>query len=149
MPVRPIGLTILFSRVLQLIAGVTAALLGVFLFVRIFTEALSIGHGIKPLTDLKVFMILALPGIIIALGSYFQVIWRNQWAVIVVLIAAIANVVLVVFNVGLAYALMQDPWGRTAMVADFVATGITMFIAICNTLLATLNEVVEKPRRHA
>lgn len=135
MPGRPIDLTILFSRVLQLIGGIIVMGLGLFLFFRIFTKALSLGQSIRPVTDLKVFMILALPGLIIGIGSYLQVIRRTEWGVIAVLMGGIGNVILVVLNVGLAYVLVQDPWGRNAIVADLVATFITALLAICNLLL--------------
>lgn len=135
MPGRFIELTVTFSRVLQLIGGIISMGLGLFLFFRILIKALSLGQPIRPVTDFKVFMILALPGLIIGIGSYLQIIRRNEWGVIAVLMGSIGNVILVVLNVGLTYVLIQDPWGRNAIVADLFVTVITALIAICNVLL--------------
>jgi len=140
--------TILFSRALELIGGGSTALLGLFLFLRIFSEALSLGEPIKPRTDLKVFLILALPGIVVAVGSYFHAIRRKQWAVIVVFIGGIANVALVGLNAGLAYALIQDIWGRIGIFADCAATALTMGLALVNAIVLVTFEAYEKPRQY-
>jgi len=146
MPGRFIELTVTFSRVLQLIGGIIAMGLGLFLFFRILTKALSVGQPIRPVTDFRVFMILALPGLVIGIGSYLQILRRNEWGVIVVLMGSIGNVILVVLNVGLAYVLVQDPWGRNAIVADLVITVITALIAICNALLPNTARPVNMAR---
>lgn len=146
MPGRFIDLMVKFSRMLELIGGIIATGLGLFLFFRILTKALSLGQAIRPVTDFKVFLILALPGLIIGIGSYLQVIRRTEWGVIAVLMGSIANVILVVLNVGLAYVLVQDPWGRNAIVASLFATVITALLAICNLLLPSTASPINMAR---
>ena len=130
--------TLTLLRALELAGGIATALLGLFLFWRIFAEALSLGEPVKPALDVTVFLKLALPGIVVALGSYLQVMRRKDWGAILVAIGAVSNVVFVVLNAGLAYALIQDVSARAAIFADFVVTTSTVTVACINTMMSVL-----------
>jgi hypothetical protein len=126
----------MFLRVVEVSVGIVTAALGVFLFARIVGATLALGEPLKPTTDLVVFLILALPGIVIAAGAYLHAVRRKAWGFLVIFAGVLGNLFFVVFNPGLNYAVVQDRLGQLAISTDFTVTLFGLVIAVVNTVLS-------------
>jgi hypothetical protein len=117
------------------------ALLGVFIYAHIALDEASRPTAPKSPGGVVIvaFLMLVVPGLFVALGSYVQVMRRKLWGSPLVLIGGVLNFFFVVLNAGLAYAFVQDVWGQRAVFADLVAVIFTLATALINALVSMVS----------
>jgi hypothetical protein len=128
-------------RSIQLVSGFATGLLGLFLFIYITVLDASlpadlVTPAVSTSTKIIVFLMLVLPGMLVAVGTYLQVIHGRVWAMAFILIGALANVLLVILNAGLLYAMSADRFGQRVIMADLLAVAVTFVTSWPNAMLA-------------
>jgi ABC-type Fe3+ transport system permease subunit len=91
-------------------------------------------------THLFVFMILVVPGMFVAVGSYLQTVHRKPWAVGLVLIGSVAALMFVGINAYIAFGYSGNKWGLRAVFTDLVAVASTLGVALINVFVSTASE---------
>jgi cytochrome bd-type quinol oxidase subunit 1 len=118
------------SRVFVVIGGVTVLLLAFlmwlqFLLVDLSTRQADSGY-------VWFFLLLVGPGIIVVVGALLQIVRRKPWAVLLVLIGGVGNVVFVGLNVHFVFAYTGDKRGLLEVYTDLVVMGLTFVAAFFN-----------------
>lgn len=137
MELRLLKTSIAFARAIELAAGFGILLLGLSIFSYVVVKDASTprtqessGGSLVPL-----FLIIAGPGILVATGSFFQVIRQKIWAAAVVFVGGVLSIFFVALNPGLNYYFVQDLWVQRMLSADFLVIILTMMAAFTNALL--------------
>jgi hypothetical protein len=132
-------------RGIQLVSGIATGLLGLFLFIYITIQEASLpAEPITPTVPLSttiiVFLMLVLPGMLVAVGTYLQVIHGRIWAMAFILTGALANIFLMVLNAGLLYAMSGDMFGQRVIMLDLLAVVVTFITSWPNAMLTPLEQ---------
>jgi hypothetical protein len=125
-------------RVLELVGGIATALLGLFIYVYIDIQVSSRRTPVTLSVRAVAFVMLVVPGIVVATGSYLQALRRKDWAVVLVLAGGLSSLFFVVLNAGLNYAFVQDRWGQHAILVDFLVVIFTLGTAFIATIVSVL-----------
>ena len=126
----------IFLRGLELAVGIATAALGWFLYVYINVQDISGELMVSLWVRALAFLMLCVPGTIVAAGAYIQAVRNREWGFILLFVGVVANLIFVVFNAGLNYAFVEDRWGQIAISADFVTTLFILGIAIINAIVS-------------
>jgi len=124
-------------RGIQLISGFATGLLGLFLFIYIATKEPST-TSVPLSTKIIVFVMAVGPGLLVAIGTYLQVIRGKIWGMAFIFPGTLANMFLVIFNAGLLYAMSGDMLGQRAIMVDLLTTALTFVVSWPNALLTPL-----------
>lgn len=130
-------------RGIQMVSGIATGLLGLFLFIYITIQDASlpaepVTPAVPSSTKIIVFLMLVLPGMLVAVGTYVQVIHGKIWAMAFVVISALANMFLVILNAGLFYAMSADRFGQRVIMADLLAVAVTFVTSWPNAMLTPI-----------
>ena len=125
-------------RVLELVGGIATALLGLFIYVYIDIQDSSSRTPVTLSVRAVAFLMLVVPGIVVATGSYLQALRRKGWAVVLVFAGGLSSLFFVVLNAGLNYAFVQDTWGQHAILVDFLVVIFTLGTAFVATMASVL-----------
>ncbi len=153
MPIGFIRSRIGLLRPLELIGGVSSAVLGLIILVRILMldgKQSATGETTRLSTYALVILMLVFPGFVVLIGSYLQASRRKRWAVVLVLIGGVFGVIFVGGNAGFLFIYIGDKRGQLSVLADLAVILITMGIAITNLIMSVMfvEDVKKKPRRY-
>jgi hypothetical protein len=81
-----------------------------------------------------VSLMLILPGLLVALGSFLQTICYQRWALLIVCIGAITTAGFVGVNMLFVFAYTVDNWGQLAVIGDLLLLALTVPLGILNVL---------------
>jgi hypothetical protein len=125
---------------LELTAGVATALLGLSIYVYITITDASIQTVDEPSASSVVlmFLMLVVPSLFMAIGSYVQALRRKQWGAALVFIGGVFTFYLVVPVGWFLFGYTNNAWGKLAILADLVMLVITLGTALINTIGSVL-----------
>lgn len=126
---------------IELVGGITAALLGLYIYAHVAVKAAAIqtGEGASGQTMITVFLILAVPGLVIAIGTYLQAMHHKNWALALIFIAGGCNLILMGLNARFAFAYSGDSWGQGAVFLDLALVLFILLAAFFTGLTSTLS----------
>lgn len=119
---------------LELIGGMTIASLSFFLFMYIYVQDSKGPKPVSAATSIIAFLIVMVPSIVVAGGTYLQALRRKSWAAIAVVVGGFASFFFIALNAGLNYALIQDRWGQRLILIETVVIILTVVAALINAL---------------
>lgn len=123
-------------KALELTGGIGVAVLGLFIFLRIAIKDASLDASIKLTDHLVVFMMLAVPGLCVLVGSYVHSLHRKQWAAAMVVIGGAVVLFVMGINARLAFILAGDIWGQYTIYVDLILVIITIGTAVTNMVVS-------------
>jgi hypothetical protein len=131
---------IVLLRAIEFAGGIVTALLGLFIYFHIVIKDASLPRASEVSASelsahVVMFLMLVIPSIVVAAGIYLQVIHRKPWAVPLVFVGGISNLIFVGINAGFLFAYTQDLWGQRAVFADLVFVILTLVTAFINLLV--------------
>jgi hypothetical protein len=134
------GSNIMNLRTLELIGGSSVVPLTLVLYLYISIQDAS-NHVPGTLSARAgAFVILVVPSIAIAAGSYAHAVRQKVWALVAVFVGGILNLFLVALSAGLNYAFIQDKWGQRILLADLLAVVFIWTIAFINTIVMAISK---------
>jgi hypothetical protein len=125
----------LLSRVIEITGGIATALLGLYIYLYMALKDASLGTSVEHTTDVLGILMLVVPGILVAMGSYLHVVLRRNWALALVFVGGVCNLIFVGLNAGFAFAYGRDLWGQWAVLVDLVVVIFTLATAFINGLV--------------
>ncbi len=131
------------TRILQLAGGIVVFLLGLGMWLYILLADASVQTVETELelsTHLFAFMILVVPGLFVAVGSYLQTVHRKPWAVGLVVMGSVGALIFVGINAYFAFGYTGNKWGLRAVFTDLVVVAFTLGVALLNVLVSTASE---------
>jgi hypothetical protein len=124
-----------FLRTLELTGGISVALLGLFIFLRIAIKDASLDATIKLSDQAVVFVMLAVPGLCVLVGSYVHSLHRKHWAAALAVIGGAVTLFVMGINARLAFILSGDIWGQYTIYMDLILVIITIGTAVTNIVV--------------
>lgn len=125
---------------LQLAGAVIALLLGIAMFLQILIPDVSRVPNIRLSDYISLASLLIGPPLFLLLGSYIQLRHRRLWAVILLVVAGLFDLIFVGFNMGFTFMFVPDKLGQIEVLADVIVLISTLVLAIGNT---TINRRIE------
>lgn len=127
MRAEPIKSRTAFHRHIELVAGVTTALIALGLWTYMVAKDLSLRARLDARSVVFTFLMLVVPGVAVAVGVYLHVTLRKSWAAILVFLGAFLNILFVGVNAGIVFfGLTTDNIGRLMIFLDFAFAIITI-----------------------
>jgi hypothetical protein len=126
---------LLSTRVIQLVAGIAVLFFGFGFWLDIWLWDMALGSKAERSEVVLIFSMLALPGLIVAIGSYLQTIYYKTWALVLVCVGGVGAAAFVGINVFFLYAYTGSTWGMRAVAADLCLIALVLPLAITNAIL--------------
>lgn len=125
-------------RTVEFAGGLGCALLGLIIWAYLLTKDGLPENTIEFRTLSVVFLMVVLPGLVLAIGAYLHAIRKRLWAVIFIVVGAAGSFIFIGLNAGFAFVYSLDTWGQIFVLVDLVAVSITLATAGAS-LAATLS----------
>jgi hypothetical protein len=122
-------------KALELAGGIGVAMLGLFIFLRIAIKDASLDATIKLTDHIVVFIMLAVPGLCVLVGSYVHSLHRKHWAAALAVIGGAVTLFVMGINARLAFILSGDIWGQYTIYMDLILVIITIGAAVTNMVV--------------
>jgi hypothetical protein len=122
-------------RLLQLTGGLGVFLLGAWMWLHIWQLAAGTNTERNTWNDVLVSVMLVLPGMLMAVGSFLQTAYYKHWALLMVFIGAVIGASFVGINVLFLFAYSGDKLGQRAVFADLLFILLTLTLGITNVIL--------------
>jgi membrane associated rhomboid family serine protease len=124
----------------ELTAGIATALFGLSIYIFITIKDASIQTVNEPSARSVVlmFLMLVVPGVLMAIGSYVQGLRRKHWGAALVFIGGVLTFYLVIPITWFLFAYTNNAWGKLAVVAD---VGMLVVVSV-SALISTIGSLV-------
>jgi hypothetical protein len=126
---------LLLTRLLQLVTGLLVLFFGYGIWLDFWTWDVSLGFKVDVSKDGLLFLMLVLPGLLVATGSYLQTIYYKAWALVLVGPGCFGAAIFIGGNALFFYAYTGMKWGIRAVLADLCFVALTFALAITNAIV--------------
>jgi hypothetical protein len=115
--------------VLELVAGISVLLLGLWVWLR-----LILAFGADGESASLSFLMLVVPGFVVGVGCYLQTAYRKLWPIALIFIGGVFNLIFT-FAIASVFAYSGDRLGLIVVWADFGIVVFTLVAAFVHALM--------------